>query len=205
MEVRPLARSEHRRAREVLTEAFTDDPIWLAMGPDGRRHRRLVQRRWFAAALWCADRWGCPTRAAVRDGVVQAVAVVFDSASFPPPLRGVVVADAPMLLAGPAVIRRALKVEEAMKGSHPELPHLYLWLLAAHPDAQRQGAGRALLDDICAEADEREQPVYLETFTPANVPYYAGFGFGIDEQRENIVRGATLWRMTRPPVLTSSR
>jgi GNAT superfamily N-acetyltransferase len=198
MEVRQLERSEHRRGREVLTEAFTDDPIWLAMGPDSRRLRRLVQRCWFAGALWCAARWGRPTRAAVRDGEVQGVAVVFDSASFPPPMRGVVVADAPMVLAGPRPIRRALKVEEAMKGSHPELPHLYLWLLAAHPDAQRQGVGRALLNDICAEADSRELPVYLETFTPANVPYYSGFGFRIDEEHPDVVRGATLWRMTRP-------
>lgn len=209
--VRPLAPRERGRASEVLTEAFTDDPVWRAIGPDRRRHRRLVQRGWFTTALWCAARWGNPTRAAVRGqegdsvagrvsdpGRVDGVAVCFDSEDYPPPALGEWLANAPLALAGPAPVARAMRVDAAMAGSHPREPHLYLWLLAAHPDAQRRGVGRALLQDVAREADERELPVYLETFTPANVPYYASFGFGIDEVHEDVVRGATLWRMTRP-------
>lgn len=196
--VRPLARGERRRGRDVLTDAFTDDPVWRAIGPDRRAHRRLVQRGWFTSALWCAARWGNPTRAAVRDGRVDGVAVCFDAEGYPPPTVAQTLANAPFLLGGPLPIARAMKVDEAMAANHMREPHLYLWLLAAHPDAQRRGVGRALLADIAAEADRRELPVYLETFTPDNVPYYASFGFAIDEVHEDVVRGATLWRMTRP-------
>lgn len=198
IEVRPLARAERGRAREVLTEAFTDDPVWRAIGPDRRAHRRLVQRGWFHTALWRAARWGNPTRAAVRDGRVDGVAVCFDGEDFPAPAPAEWLGTAPFVAAGPLPGLRALRVDQAMAGNHPHEPHLYLWLLAAHPDAQRRGVGRALLQDVAREADERELPVYLETFTPANVPYYASFGFGIDEVHEDVVRGATLWRMTRP-------
>ncbi len=45
--------------------------------------------------------------------------------------------------------------------------------------------------------EDAAAPVYLDTSNPANVPYYASFGFE-ETGRAPLPRGATLWFMRRP-------
>ena len=52
---------------------------------------------------------------------------------------------------------------------------------------------RALLERVFEDA---QAPVYLDTANPANVPYYAGFGFE-ELGRAALPRGATMWFMRR--------
>ena len=57
---------------------------------------------------------------------------------------------------------------------------LHLWELAVRLDAQRQGAGRALVMAVAADARARNLPaVTLTTFRdiPWNGPFYARLGF----------------------------
>jgi GNAT superfamily N-acetyltransferase len=57
---------------------------------------------------------------------------------------------------------------------------LHLWELAVRLDAQRQGAGRALVMAVAADARARNLPaVTLTTFRdiPWNAPFYARLGF----------------------------
>ena len=51
----------------------------------------------------------------------------------------------------------------------------------------------------CSRAciEDAEAPVYLDTANPANVPYYASFGFE-EIGRAALPRGATMWFMRRP-------
>ena len=70
----------------------------------------------------------------------------------------------------------------------------FLWFLAVDPVRQRSGVGRALLEEVFEGAGA---PVYLDTSTPDNLPYYSSFGF---EQigRGELPRGAKMWFMRRP-------
>jgi hypothetical protein len=54
--------------------------------------------------------------------------------------------------------------------------------------------GRPLLERVFETADAS---VYLDTANPANVPYYAGFGFE-EIGSEPLPRGAGMWFMRRP-------
>ena len=74
---------------------------------------------------------------------------------------------------------------------------MFLWFLAVDPGRQRQGLGRALLARVFEDAEDAQAPVYLDTSNPANVPYYASFGFE-EIGRAPLPRGATLWFMRRP-------
>jgi GNAT superfamily N-acetyltransferase len=56
--------------------------------------------------------------------------------------------------------------------------------------------GRALLSKALARADELGVPTYLDTANPANLPYYASFGFRQTGERP-MPRGSTLWFMLR--------
>ena len=89
---------------------------------------------------------------------------------------------------------RGLRVSSVQDGGHPQEQHVFLWFLAVDPAHQRAGVGRALLHRVFEEAGA---PVYLDTANPANLPYYASFGFE-EIGSGDLPRGARMWFMRRP-------
>lgn len=180
----------------MLTAAFMDDPVWIAIGPAWRALRRRMLRGFFGLTLIEALRFGGPSWCATRAGRVLGVAITFRQGErFPPPHAGLVESP-PFLLAGPGPVLRGARVGSVMERAHPADPHLYLWFLAAHPSAQREGVGRALMRRVLDSAREDERPVYLETTRAENVPYYASFGFRV-LGAEELPRAARMWFMHR--------
>lgn len=57
----------------------------------------------------------------------------------------------------------------------------YIGLMAMHPDAQRQGIGRALMERVLTLLQERGCPVVLLDATDAGRPLYASLGFVVDD------------------------
>jgi GNAT superfamily N-acetyltransferase len=196
-EVRELLPEQERDAAVVLTDAFIDDPGWRSVGPDNRRLRRAVERRYHRAALRIARRWGGPVFCALHDGQVVGVAVTFAPGRYPPPGRSFAYEVPPFLLAGPAPSVRGLRVQSLMEREHLRGPHSYLWQLAAAPPWQRQGVGRRLIGRVAEGAERDGVPVFLETATPENVPYYASNGFEVVSEHP-LPRGARMWFMVRP-------
>ena len=77
---------------------------------------------------------------------------------------------------------RVMKVmdrEGKVKKNHPMDPFAYLWYVGVNPDHQGQGTGTKLLRDILDEYDGRNRPVYLETSTLRNIPWYEDHGFEV--------------------------
>jgi ribosomal protein S18 acetylase RimI-like enzyme len=205
LDVVPLERGRGRReAARVLVAGFLDDPAWVAIGPRARAHRRYVLRGFFGMTLREALRFGGPSWCATRGGRMVGVAVTFgDGRAFPPPHSNLVEAP-PFVFAGAGPALRGARVGAVMERAHPHDPHLYLWFLAAHPDAQRQGVGRALMARVLEEAAAGEVPVYLETTRAENVPYYASFGFDVIGE-EDLPRGAHMWFMSREAESAAAR
>lgn len=61
----------------------------------------------------------------------------------------------------------------------PEVPHLHLGPIGVDPAAQRRRIGQLLMERFCAELDRTGALGYLETDRPANVEFYARFGFRV--------------------------
>jgi GNAT superfamily N-acetyltransferase len=195
VEIRPLEPAEYDAAARVITDALIDDPGWLAVGPDRRGHRRRVALRYHRTALAVMDRYGKPIYGAFPDGAgLAGVAATFGAGRYPPPAWTFLKYVPGFLLAGPAPIVRGLRTSAVQDKGHPKDEHVFLWFLAIDPAHQRTGVGRALLARVI---DEAEAPVYLDTSNPANLPYYASFGFE-ELGKAALPRGATMWFMRRP-------
>jgi ribosomal protein S18 acetylase RimI-like enzyme len=195
MQIRLLEPADYGDAARVITDALLDDPGWLAVGPDRRNHRRVVALRYHRTALKVMHRWGGPVYGAFGGtGELAGVAATFGAGRYPPPAWTFLTYVPGFLLAGPAPVVRGLRTSAVQDRGHPQGEHVFLWFLAVDPAHQRKGIGRDLLARVF---EHSETPVYLDTSNPANVPYYASFGF---EQlgRAPLPRGATMWFMRRP-------
>ncbi|PYF74570.1 GNAT family N-acetyltransferase [Pedobacter nutrimenti] len=76
-------------------------------------------------------------------------------------------------------ISKILKREKEIKKYHPVMPFYYLWFIGVHPYRQGMGKGSSMLQTVLADAKQMGRPVYLETSTLENLPWYKRFGFTI--------------------------
>jgi ribosomal protein S18 acetylase RimI-like enzyme len=193
LETRPLEPGEHPEAARIVTDALLHDPGWLAVGPSRDGHRRRILMRYHGTAIRVVHRYGGPIYGVFREGALAGVAITFAAGRYPPPAWTFFKYIPGFLAAGPAPVVRGLRASSVQDAGHPDHEHVFLWFLAVDPDHQRSGVGRALLTRVF---DDAEAPVYLDTANPANVPYYASFGFE-ELGRAALPRGATMWFMRR--------
>ena len=197
IEFAPLAREERAAAARMYADAFVDDPGWRSVGPNRRRRRWHCIRRIYGAELAYAERCGGFVLATRDHGRPSAAIVVFPPDRWPLPWWTLAY-DAPGgVIAGPAPLVRMLRGQFTLDRGHPDEPHLYVSLLAVHPELQRGGRGRVLLDEALRRADEAGVHAYLDTANPATLPYYRSFGFELIGE-ERLPRGAPLWLLLRP-------
>jgi Acetyltransferase (GNAT) family len=76
-------------------------------------------------------------------------------------------------------IKKAMKRESKIKELQPKKLMYYLWFIGVDSYKQNKGIGTALLKEVVEEAHSRKRPVYLETSTLKNIPWYGKFGFKI--------------------------
>lgn len=76
-------------------------------------------------------------------------------------------------------VKKAMSRESKINKLHPKEPFYYLWFIGVDPAEQNRGIGTALLNDIIIEAKKKQRPIYLETSTLKNIPWYEKFGFFI--------------------------
>ncbi|HTK21055.1 MAG TPA: GNAT family N-acetyltransferase [Mucilaginibacter sp.] len=79
-------------------------------------------------------------------------------------------------------IKRALDRESKIKAKQPKEAMAYLWFIGVEPSQQQKGIGSKLLKEVIADATARNLPVFLETSTTPNLPWYERFGFKIYDQ-----------------------
>ena len=171
-----MTRHGWRSARGASRLAGAADPV-------------LQRARWRSAAMGRAE-LVCDQRRSAVAGVALTYA---DGLRFAPP-RATLREALAFLPAGPGPSLRGAYVDFVMKRAHPRDAHVLLWYLAARPDIQRQGVGRALLDRVRAGAQRSGLPIYLDTTKFENVDYYRSHGYSkIGEAR--LLRGARVWFM----------
>ena len=76
-------------------------------------------------------------------------------------------------------IGKAMKRESAIKELQPKIQMYYLWFIGVDAKYQNNGIGSQLLEFVIADSEEKQLPVFLETSTLKNLPWYQKFGFKI--------------------------
>ncbi|MGY4383924.1 hypothetical protein ACVWYN_000950 [Pedobacter sp. UYP24] len=76
-------------------------------------------------------------------------------------------------------IGKALSRERKIKHRQHQGPMYYLWFIGVNPRYQNTGIGKKLLDEIIKDSNAMKRPIYLETSTVTNLPWYKKFGFEI--------------------------
>lgn len=79
-------------------------------------------------------------------------------------------------------ISKVMKRESQIKEHHPACPFYYLWFIGVHPHHTGLGIGSNLLQEIIADAEAMDRPIYLETSTLKNLPWYKKFGFRVFDE-----------------------
>ena len=79
-------------------------------------------------------------------------------------------------------LRRAMDREARIKALHPGGPMYYLWFIGVRPEVQNKGIGSSLLTEVIAQSDAMQRPLYLETSTLRNLPWYKKFGFKVHNE-----------------------
>lgn len=83
---------------------------------------------------------------------------------------------------GLAKLKQVMNRESRIKSFHPQQPFLYLWFVGVVPDQQGKGIGSRLMAEIIQQSERIKLPVFLETSTRENLPFYQNSGFQIYAQ-----------------------
>lgn len=76
-------------------------------------------------------------------------------------------------------IPKALARESFIKKHYPKEPFTYLWFVGVIPERQRNGFGSEILKYVMDYSKSLNRPVYLETSTESNLPWYQKYGLDI--------------------------
>lgn len=76
-------------------------------------------------------------------------------------------------------IKKTLARESMINKIQPKEPKYYLWFIGVDPEYQNEGIGSILLSEIIENSEHKKRPIYLETSTLRNLPWYEKLGFKI--------------------------
>lgn len=74
-------------------------------------------------------------------------------------------------------VPRTLAREARIQSCHPATPFCHLWFIAVEQESQGQGIGSTLLKNVVKHYQTQYRPIYLETSTLRNLPWYKKQGF----------------------------
>ena len=81
-------------------------------------------------------------------------------------------------------IKKALARESKIKQLQPKELMYYLWFIGVDPEYQNEGIGSILMDEIIKDSKHKQRPIFLETSTLKNLPWYKKYGFQIYNELE---------------------
>jgi len=187
-------------AASILTEAFMNDPLYLAVMPDAIRRQQ--------ALLWLHKR---VLQYCSLYGVMHTLPSVKGVACWLPPgqtdvtifriLRtGLFAMPYYMGLTPFFRFNAYMNVSDALRKKHAPKSYWYLWVLGVDPSSQGRGFGRKLMQPMLERADIEGAACYLETENEQNLGFYETLGFSVAASEIVPKSSITTWSLIRKSV-----
>jgi ribosomal protein S18 acetylase RimI-like enzyme len=177
----PISISMVKRASVTGAEAFRDDPYTKYTIPHSHQRPNLCYGFEYYLRMAILGK----ARAYDTSSDCEGIAVWQDSLNKEP--FGLFFRVNPLLPLSCGVLyvmrelstnRLANKIKKQIAPKH----HIYLALLAVHPNSQGKGFASMLIKALLSQTDGDHLPCYLETQNLKNVPMYGHFGFKVINQ-----------------------
>jgi len=81
-------------------------------------------------------------------------------------------------------IKKTLTREALIQKIQPKRIMTYLWFISVNQAEQNKGIGSRLLQKIIQQSIKNNRPIYLETSTIKNLPWYSKFGFKVYSEQD---------------------
>lgn len=81
-------------------------------------------------------------------------------------------------------IGKAMDRDSKIKKLQPKERMYYLWFIGVDPEFQGSGVGSTLMKSVIEDSEKQKRPIFLETSTLKNIPWYEKFGFEIYNELE---------------------
>ena len=175
-----LERGQAEAGAAALAASHADYPAFAHIFPDPTR-RASALLPFFRATVRDAIPFGT-VYAALEGEHVLGIAVWLPPGAFPWSAARKLRATGAFMKVW-AADRRGFKTFTRLGANtelnHPSDTHWSLEALGVRPEAQKQGLGGRLVRPMLERADSEGIECYLETSNPANIDYYARFGFHV--------------------------
>jgi len=199
-EVIRLLPKDYSAAGGVLSRAFLDDPLWLALISDPQTRQTKLAQMFTGLAKATAAANGVAETTPGLEAVALWLAPGKELGWWPMVRSGMAMPRFVMTL--PARDRRrmmaVLRQGDQRRRELMPRPHWYLEAIGVEPERQGAGVGSGLVGAGLRRADLDNTPVYLETQTERNVTFYEHLGFDVVEQTVATGLDLPLWLMIRP-------
>ncbi|GJL94696.1 MAG: N-acetyltransferase [Hyphococcus sp.] len=170
IEIRNAQLEDADEIADILTEAFSDDPVMNWMFGGARAIATLFQQ--LTRDVYLRHGFGH-----LISGSAATLWLYPNAYPKLPLLNEMRIGGSTFLAGGINAINRTRSASRVVLSHHPKEPHYYLFAVGVRKNNQGQGLGGRILREGLKQADANGALAYLENSKPRNTPLYERLGF----------------------------
>ncbi len=197
MNIIEIKKQDIKRAAEVLTLSFQDDPIFQHIFKSSEKYQRIAPwmfATWVRWTVLYGKGWMTEDGSAIvlmrsPGKANMSLWSMIRAGMLPTPVKLGIGAFKRFYFEIVAILHAVTMGNE---------PHWYGWMIGVNPLEQHKGIGMQLMNHCFKLADEMQLPIYLETSVEKNVSLYNYKDFSVKDTA-TIARKFNLYFMVREP------
>jgi ribosomal protein S18 acetylase RimI-like enzyme len=172
-----IQKKDLKNAVNVLTNAFSDDPMWKKVFNDEDKNRVLTE----VMVRFCLKYGNVLSTSNNLEGIMAITPHDKDMTTWRVIRSGGFFLSMKIRNEAKKMTVLINAVEEAKKSLNLD-PHIHLLIMGISQEFQRKGFGGKLLRALIEKAETEKKPIYLETQKEDNINFYEKYGFSVKKK-----------------------